>query len=237
VTLFSSASKVGGTDGQASFLALATLAGALVLAGVETPITMEFADDRDEVWPDLVPPLPPSLHAWLQRASLHSGNGADPVKYAVEHAAASMFGDIEELQDPPLRITIGSTPEARFWAVRRRVRQLALQRGCPVVPAIGLILKALRVPWYYPLSCEPQLIGLLTSPDAALMAIDNAANPLRGGNVALSREARATRRLAARPGALELAAMAQNPRLAARFIRAREFLLGERLSAEIRRFE
>jgi hypothetical protein len=109
--------------------------------------------------------------------------------YAFEHAAPTMFGDLTSESTAPFRLTVGGATESRFWALRTSVRAAALAAGTAVSPAAGLILKTLRIPWYYPTAAEPALTAM-ADPAAAIKALDNAANPKYGGNAGLNREAR-----------------------------------------------
>jgi hypothetical protein len=145
-----------------------------------------------------------------------------------------MFGDLAAEDDPPLRITLGSAPEAKFWAVRRQVRAAALLHGLRVAPALGLILKALKIPWYHQICGEPPLAAM-KSPSAAIAALDRAANPQCGGNHGLTREARALRRIANLRGVSELVDAMANARAAEQFVRQSGFVIAPRLDAALRR--
>lgn len=231
IVIFSSAPKLTRSleysDG--SFLLLAALAGSLRLAGVDIPILIDLADPSQEVPTTLAVQLPLKLTDWLGRAAAHSGNEIDPRWYAVEHAAASMFGDLlpTECRESPLRITLGGACEAKFWAARSRVRLAALDRGLPVAPALGIILRTCRVPWYAPISQEPLLPTTDLSP--ALAALESAANPERGGNHGLLREARAAKRLRSHPGTEALCRSLADVRSALNLVLASGFELGPRL--------
>lgn len=196
LAIFSSAPKTGRFDVASAMRAVVAIGGALRISGVTVPISLDLAAPEREVPVSLTVDLPPALADWLTKAGERSDNGTDPLWYAIEHAAPTMFGDLTDHMNPPLRITLGGAPEARFWAVRMRVRSAALRRGLGVAPAVGLILRTLQVPWYSVRPTEPPLTAMSRAPAAALDALDAAANPQRGGNSGLKREARATRRVA-----------------------------------------
>lgn len=192
IVIFSSAPKTGCLNFGLAARSLVMLAAAFRLAGVSHPITIELAATTQEVSSSYRPELPPSLGAWIEaRASHHTG----APDYAFEHAAASMFGDLTTEKTSPFCITVGGRTEAPFWAVRMRVRALAMRDGLHVVPAAALILKALRVPWYHPVNGEPPIEDLMY-PLETSAKLERMANPGFGGNPGLAREARAMRRLA-----------------------------------------
>lgn len=129
IHIFSSAPKTGNTDTATALRSFAALAGALRLAGVCTRITLDLASPDREVPATLAMNLLPSNVRWFENAAENSGNGTDPIWYAREHAAQSMFGDLEESKDSPLRITVGSAPEANFWNARMHIRAAAIAQG------------------------------------------------------------------------------------------------------------
>lgn len=234
IFVFSSATKAGSTNIQQAVHALASLAGALRLAGVSVPIVLELADPHQEV-PDLLNVvLPDSLIEWFERAARHSGSEADPRRYALEHAGPSMFGDLSDEAAPPLRITLGAMPEARFWAARWRVRASALDHDFAVAPAAALIFKSLRVPWYCRLVAEPLVDDLVSDPSAAVRALSAAADPSLGGNAGIGREARVTRRLIADAGPQALAAHLPRAGQVQRFLRRGDFEVGPRLASALK---
>lgn len=195
IRIFSSAPKTKVFNSAMDFAAVATLGLALRKCGVMIPILVEPANAEDEIADDIDVALTDAETAWLARASARSANGADPRQYALEHAANSMFGDID-LPDAPFRVTIGAAPEAKFWAIRNRVRGAALNCGLTVAPAAVLVLKACRIPWYSPTQLEPSFDNARTI-HAAIEQLDAAANPSRGGNTGINGEARALHRFAA----------------------------------------
>lgn len=188
VVIFSSGPKVGQFDAAINLRATTALAGALRLAGVERPVTLDCAVPSPEVPEELQIFLPRDLKAWIQLAATRHGG---PTTYAVEHAGASMFGDLTAEPCPPLRVTIGGRTEGRFWAVRKLVRAAALSRSLKLAPAFGLIGRAIRVPWYYPTDQEPILDEFAIDPTGAIEKLNAAANPKVGGNSGMQAEARA----------------------------------------------
>ena len=232
--LFSSAPKAGNHEIESAVRALGALAGALRLAGITSPIVLELADAAQEIPANLEVALPPKLIAWLDRAAALSGNTAPAIWYAREHAALSMFADVGGEDDLVLRITVGSAPEGKFWGVRWRVRAAALAHGLPVTPALALILKALRVPWYNATSAEPEL-AVVKSPTAAIAALDRAANPKYGGNFGLVPEARALRRIVNFAGVSELVDAMADAKSAERYVRQSGFVIAPRLDSALRR--
>jgi hypothetical protein len=195
IAIFSSAPKARNFDLRSATRSLIALSGSLRLAGTTCPITIDLASERQEIPESLLIEMPQPLTRWLERAAAHSMNNIPPRLYAIEHASASMFGDLDPSTDPPLRITMGSAPEARFWAARRIVRRAALHDGIHLAPAVGLILRTLEVPWYSPTPSEPDIATALRDPEMALEKLDDAANPQKpDGNSGLKREARASRR-------------------------------------------
>jgi hypothetical protein len=204
IVIFSSAPKIGEVDLKANLKGLVALGLALRLNGIDLPIKLEIASEDKEIGDHLKIDLPAELTQWIELAGKNSTNSQDPSFYAREHASASMFGDIEsERADLPLRITIGCVPEARFWAVRTHVREVALAAGMTVAPALAIILKACRIPWYNATSNEPYIAALI-DPDNAANLLKLAANPMAGGNAGLTRESRAFATLAKKPESLSL---------------------------------
>lgn len=193
--LFSSAPKSEELQSETPVQALVALGGALRMAGTVEPITIENASSATEVPPGLNIEMKRSLFTWLEaRTDAHGSGGPARFRYAVEHAADSMFGDLPaEPSEVPFRVTVGGTTEGRFFAVRCCVRRAALLAGLQVAPCAAFVLKAVRRPWYQPTAMEPALAAM-TSPDLALAAMDAAANPTRGGNPGLKSEARALKR-------------------------------------------
>lgn len=191
IVIFSSAPKTGIKDVFANLQGIAALGVALRLSGIAEPIQLELAAEESEIPSELDPNLPIELTQWIESAAKNSGNRTSPIYYAREHASASMFGDIQVKEaETPLRITIGCVPEARFWAVRTRVREVALASGLSVAPAIAIIIKACRTPWYKRTSNEP-VLAALCAPENAVRLLKDAANPAIGGNAGLTRESRA----------------------------------------------
>jgi hypothetical protein len=143
-----------------------------------------------------------------------------------------MFGDLSEDKDVPLRVTIGSAPEARFWAARMHVRAAAMAAGLHVAPALGLIMKSLLVPWYALTTTEPLLLAMKLSAAAAIVSLDDAANPGKKGNGALKREARATRRFIQRSDVIRFVEAIADARKAALYVRECGFGIGAHLAGE-----
>ncbi len=237
IVIFSSAPKAGNTDTSIAIQSLCALAGALRLAGVDVPIVLDLADATGEIPKDLKIRFSASLTTWLQRAAERSGNRADPRTYAIEHAAPSMFADLAEAKQVPLRITLGSAPEARFWAARMRVREAAIASGLAVAPAVGVIMKGLRVPWYSPTPIEPALLGIALDPARAVADLDACGNPsVPHGNYGLKREARATQRFVDHAGLGAFIDGVADVRGAYESLRAAGFGIGQRLAKEAARF-
>ena len=193
ITIFTSAPKAGVFNPRVDPLAIAALGCALRAVGIDLPVVLELSASWREVPCNLDTSVPPDLAAWLDRAAARSTNPMASIDYAREHASASMFGDLTEDRVPPvLRITVGAATEGPFWAVRQRVRQAAIASGMPVMPALVLVMKACRVPWYHAALEEPELCEL-AEPAVAIRRLETAANPALGGNAGLMREARAMR--------------------------------------------
>jgi hypothetical protein len=234
VCIFSSAPKTGNANMGAVLQSLAALAGALRLAGVLSPIMLDIACAAQEVPSQISVDLPETLLKWLTEAGGNAGNRADPAWYAIEHSAPSMFADLAGPGNVPVRVTVGSAPEARFWAARRRVRAAAMMQGLRLSPAIGLIMRSLLRPWYSNTTAEPALSDALASPSSAMATLDRAANPQhKGGNSGLKREARATRRMLALSNVNSFIEAVSNARTAAQYIRDSEFGIGARLALEL----
>jgi hypothetical protein len=196
IRIFSSAPKTKTSDLRSAVNSLAMLAAALRLTGIRSRIEVDLANSEHEVPRELTPAWSAGEENWLQHAAERNRNGADPRDYAREHPANSMFGDLDDDKDAPFRVTIGAVPEAMFWAIRTRVRAAAVAAGLSVAPAMALVLKSCKVPWYSPTSKEPR-IGSGLSAFEVVRLLDDAANPQHGGNPGLKREARALSRLAA----------------------------------------
>lgn len=229
ITLFSSAPKAGDLDPSRSLKSLVALAGALRLAQVGHPIEIDIAASEPEIPDDLNVDLPPELAEWVTQRVARHRPGEDPsFQYAFEHASASMFGDISEDENAPFRVTIGGATEARFWAVRMHVRIAAAARGAHLAPAAGIIMRAVRVPWYQPLAYEPPLVAART-PEVAMAALGRAANPARDGNAALKREAKTAGRLIGITGLSDLMDATSSAPAAMRFARDNGFNIGARL--------
>jgi hypothetical protein len=202
ITIFSSAPKSGSTAFGSMLVALVALGGALRLLGIGEPIVLEAASPAQEVPAALRAELPADIKARIDAmAAKHNGT----IAYAYEHAAATMFADLDDGQDiAPLRITIGGETEAIFWAVRMHVRKAAMEHAVRIAPALGLILRSVDIPWYYPSPDEPP-IAMMQTAAAAADALERAANPRhegnsgRRGNTGLKKEARALRRVAKHP--------------------------------------
>jgi len=230
IALFSSAPKAGHFDPQHATLALVALAGSMRIAGITNPIGIDLAASHCEIPGNLDVNLDADLADWVvDRAMRHRPGEAPSFRYAFEHASPSMFGDLVDGSNPPFRVTLGGATEARFWAVRMQVRAAAAARGAHLAPVAGVIIKALRVPWYQPTAAEPTLTSAHTPPSAA-QALAHAANPARGGNGALRRESRAVNRLIDSDGIPELIDAIGSVRAAVRFAHDKGFVFGERLS-------
>lgn len=250
VVLFSSARKAFGLGGEtppprvaASVpVALAALAGALRLAGLRHPIWLDDSAAERE--------LPATIHSqvdlsdrlrkFFERAFQNNANRADPVDYAVEHAAPTMFADFLEPGegDRLLRITVGARPEARFWAARIHVCQFGRLAGLPVVPRMAVLMRTLARPWYSPTSTEPSLLDVLSQPSAPLRSsLEQAANPTRGGNAGLKREVRLTAPLLDLTATRELAESLSTSRGVIAALRSGDYSLGARLNATLREAE
>lgn len=201
VKIFSSAPKAVACDVPAAITSTALLAAALKLTGLEAEIQIDLANSELEVPRNLLPQLTADEAAWLQSAADRGRNGANPLDYAREHSAKSMFGDLDDETDMAMRVTIGAVPEATFWSIRTRVRGVAVAAGLAVTPAVALILKSCKVPWYSTCRMEP-LLDVGTTVDEAAKRLEDAANPQHGGNPGLKREARAFSRMA-RSGSYE----------------------------------
>jgi hypothetical protein len=231
VKLFSSAAKGSRQASGDPSWALAALSGALQLLGVGEPIGVDLSDHAREVPAELDIWLTPRLAQWLQvREHHHSGSVEPSFFYAIEHAAPSMFADLLTAGEyPPFRITLGGNTEGPFWATRMRVREAALAAGLALAPAAGLIVRTLRRPWYQPLRDEPRL-DALTQPDIAAAALEDCANPSRGGNAGLKGEARAVRRLVEDPRLPRFADALSSPERARQFLKRGDIRVGPRLA-------
>jgi hypothetical protein len=171
---------------------------------------------------------------WFTEAAKNAGNRADPAWYAIEHSAPSMFADLAGPGNVPFRVTVGSAPEARFWAARRHVRSAAMMQGLRLAPSIGLIMRSLLRPWYSKTAAEPALSDALASQSSAMATLDRAANPQhQGGNTGLKREARATRRMLGLPNVTGLIDAVSSVRAAAQYVRNSKFEIGARLAHEM----
>ncbi|HRC60707.1 MAG TPA: hypothetical protein PLD53_07050 [Candidatus Propionivibrio aalborgensis] len=230
IVIFSSGPKAGRTDVFSSLAGIGALAGALRLARVDIPIVLDVASAADELPQGLPLALPEPLATWVfHRAEIHGADLTNPYRYAYEHASPTMFGDLLASQTSAIRMTVGGATEAPFWAVRMLVRQTALARGYFVAPAAGVILKALKRPWYSATQLEPPL-AMMQEPKLAITALDRAANPERGGNVGLCREARALRQFVNNPGLAGFLDAMHSVDTIARFVRASGFVVGPRLA-------
>ena len=76
-------------------------------------------------------------------------------------------------------------------------------------------------------------MSTMVEPDRAVDQLDLAADPTRGGNAGLGREARALRRYAKYSGVQRLMAALQNVRTAVHFLEESEIIIGPRLNAVI----
>jgi len=188
VRVFSTAPKAMTSNDAIALASVATFGLALRACNVQPQIELELSAREDEVPANIQVNFSEQEHRWLSSAATRSRNGADPTRYAIEHASRSLFGDLD-VDGNAFRITIGPVPEARFWAFRSRVRSAALALGYAVTPAAALILRSCRVPWYSPTANEPTFATAQTIGEA-ILALDAAANPSLGGNVGLKREAR-----------------------------------------------
>jgi hypothetical protein len=190
IHLFSSTAKTEVEAARVNGAAAVGLGAALRAIGIQLPIRIASASPSLEVPPWLLPNVDPELQAWFDAAARRHGGTSH---YAAEHAARSMFGDLAfEERLPPLRATIGGETEAPFWALRMAIRAVAIDAGLNVAPALGLILRGLAVPWYYPTPAEPTVTVPL---EHWADDLDRAANPRHGGNVGLKKEAKLLRRL------------------------------------------
>ena len=198
IRVFSSATKTAPDDGEPNFVAdhsipaLLALVASLRSMGVTKPIDVDLARATNEV-PALFGPtcaIEDSITKWLIRAAENNGLGIDPIIYAREHAAPSMFGDL----GPVPIIWAGPRPEAKFWQVRRLVRFHARRNGQYVAPSLGLIPTSARRPWYSPAKMDPAFAMLATEGAVRVGELLMAAsNPAIGGNAGLKSEARSAR--------------------------------------------
>jgi len=230
ITIFSSAPKAGFNDPGPMLTAAVALGGALKLAGIEFPIVLDIAcADRevDEAWH---PELDPLVANRIEAAAKRHGGSTD---YAFEHAANSMFGDLADpRENVPLRITIGGETEAIYWSIRMGVRAAARADGVALAPALGLILRGVVVPWYYPVTAEPPLRSI-NDADAAIVALARAANPRDGGNTGLKKEARAMQRFVKSIDLGSYPSIVSSPRAALRYAEQTAMILGPRLKAAL----
>jgi hypothetical protein len=237
VWLFSTTLKARERNIGNAASALAALAGGLRLSGVKCPIVLDLASESLEIPNRLDIELTPLQKLWISNAAEHSGNAMPPLIYSLEHSSGSMFGDLDDRAFAPLRITIGGKTEAIFWQIRLAVRAAALAEGYAVAPAVGLFLKALRRPWYYPTAKEPPLAALKYSASETIAQLDRASDPTQlGGNHGLRREARAFRRIANNPSIPSLVDAVSAPVAAARFISNAGFVIAPRLDVALRSF-
>ncbi|MGD0814305.1 MAG: hypothetical protein ABSA83_11930 [Verrucomicrobiota bacterium] len=180
--IFCSAPKIAGLGRQIvtedsisiGVRTLAGLAGTLDLVGARKyvgSVLIDTASPTPEVPAEVVssaiailrahPGFGPTMKA-IEDFGKFSDNGADPTIYAIEHAAPSMFGDIDGRDI--LHITIAGGAERRFWPVRRVVAGAALRCGIQTTPALARIVTSIKRTWYSPLQDEPTLIKLATDP-------------------------------------------------------------------------
>lgn len=235
IVIFSSAPKIGNVDLNGNLQGLVALGAALRMNGIDSPIKLEIASEKREIADHLKVDLPPELMQWIELAGKNSSNFLDPTYYAREHAGSSMFGDVEvDDTDQPLRITIGCVPEARFWAVRTQVRAVALRAGMRVTPALAIILKACRIPWYKLTAGEPYL-DALKDPENAANLLKLAANPVAGGNAGLTRESRAFASVAKNNGVLGLINVVEQIDQGIIDFQSAKLTLGSRLHSQISR--
>jgi len=243
VRVFSSAQKIGFLAGTCPdptlFLpALAVLTGGLRTCGFSGPISAELALGAREIPNALTAfPIPDFVNTFLIQACGHNANGADPRSYAVEHAAPSMYSDINDpLDQERLRITIGANAEARFWPIRQKVAQLAEAEGYAVSPSFGLVMRSLKRPWYSVLPGEPLLTDLprLGAVDT-ICALDRCANPAYGGNTGLRRESRNAARHLNNPDALALSDAVASVSNAAKALLRSDISIGTRLSEALKK--
>lgn len=191
MTVFSSAGK--GPDGvqMNDVTAIAAVADAFRRNGVNEPISIELASPNAEVPSRFTNGAPAQLVDWVLVRDVSNNPDRQPsMQYALDHAASTMFGDLLHTDFDRLVVTLGGATEGRFWAMRSHVRQAALDEGLRVAPAIALINKSIRRPWYTPTDMEPQLSDAV-EPERALRQLERAANPKSGGNAGLKPEARA----------------------------------------------
>lgn len=251
VCLVSSAPKAGSYDDAAGALcALVAFSAALRFAEVSCDISVDIASRDLEVSPRVAVPFPDELAGWLRTAQSHAGSEVHWATYAVEHAAASMFGDVATDADQVLRATVGPATEGRFWAARRLVVDELSAEGLRCAPSYGLILKALQRPWYARYEDEPLLGELLTTPSKDLL--DRLKRVLLDGqqNTGLKAEWRAVKRMlspelraqsSGDPDYIERAQMflheiahaSIDPRAACVLAQRSRIGIGERLSAAI----
>lgn len=194
IALFSSAPKSRLNDPEGVRASLAALAGAIAaLQGPSgPPIRLSEASPLREV-PALPVRLSTALQGWLDgREERYAETARPDLNYGFEHASPSMFGDLGPAD--AFRVTIGGSNEGRFWAIRTAVRDELRRAGFPTVPAVAFIIGSLRVPWYSPTEMEPKFFNTSSEEDA-VRELEIAANPDRGGNAGLRREAKAFRAL------------------------------------------
>ena len=242
VRVFSSAHKIGFLSGVCPdpelFLpALAVLTGGLRICGFSGLISAELALGAREIPSALTAfSIPEFVNTFLMQASDHNANGADPKSYAVEHAAPSMYGDINDpLAQERLRITIGANAEARFWPIRQRVIQLAEAEGYAVSPSFGLVMRSLKRPWYSVLPGEPLFRDLPSlGAEGTILALDRCTNPVYGGNTGLRREARNAARHLNKPDAFALADAVSSVGNAAKALLRSDISVGKRLSEALK---
>jgi hypothetical protein len=252
ITIFSSEPKAGRYGSVPALCAVTVMAMALRLAGIDTPIHLDAASANPEVPIRFLNDLPPELARWLYRAQALSRSSSEAAQYAAEHAGPSMFADLCDAAHTPLRITIGGTPEGRFWAARRCVRAAAAADGWPVAPAMAFIMKAIRVPWYHPEVSEPALVHTRIDDhaiDTTRELLCSAANPALGGNSGLMAEMKATvralRAMAREPGGglealtgrswSDVTAAAVRPDLATGLALSMGCVIGDALTSEMSR--
>lgn len=238
VRLFSTATKLAELSGErvdrrrafeSGVRTLATLVASLRMVELRESISVDLADSRLEVQEALANSvqIDPELMARFRSSAANNSNGADPQKYAIEHAAPSMFGDLRSTNN--LQVTLAGIWEAPFWAVRRHVARLAA-RGQHVAPSLALMMVACRRPWYAPTDREPTFgdiseLGIRAVRDILWQSFD----PAHGGNCGLAREAQRTLKILDKVNVTLLRGVSNNVEQALHYL-SRECVLGPNLS-------
>lgn len=231
--VFGSSPKSAVFDTVSTFLSLAALSAALRRCGIADPIVIELAKPQREVPDSVCPALPLELAQWHQaRAREHEDAARSDLDYSHEHAAPSMFGDLADCECPGLTVTVGGATEGRFWAHRMAIRNTVRKAGGNLVPAVGLIIRALRIPWYQPTSREPG-IEAVADPEFAVRQLAEAANPNSMGNLGLKREANLLPRALKHDGMAHLLPGVRTSEAALEMLRDLRITLGPRLASAV----